>query len=190
MTETPAVQDPVAPPGRKRGRETIRDMVLSLSVVLGVVFVVLLVGMRGGPPTQTVHEVGYTAQLVQAREAASYDVLAPVGLPPGWKATSVRGLTTDGTVTWHLGFVTPHGRYAALEQSAGAAQPFVDDFADGAKAAGRSPIGGHVWQRIEGGRPERRALVLHGTGVTTVVAGGASWGELETLARSLRGKAG
>jgi uncharacterized protein DUF4245 len=189
VTESPtAPPEPTETPSRTRGRETVRDMVLSLAVVLGVVAVVLLVGMGDEPTGPAVREVGYTAQLARAREVASYDVLAPVGLGSGWKATSVRGLTSDGAVTWHLGFVTPAGHYAAVEQSAGQVQPFLDEHAEGATSAGRVRMGAARWQRLEGGRPERRALVLRGDGVTTMVAGSATWSELTTLADALRGR--
>ncbi|MDQ1668132.1 MAG: hypothetical protein QOE40_193 [Actinomycetota bacterium] len=161
-------------------------MVLSLAVVLGVVAVVLLVGMRDQPSEQVVREIGYTAQLAQTREVASYDVLAPVGLGTGWKATSARGLTADGDVTWHLGFVTPDGHYAEVEQSDGPRAGLVNQHAEGAQIVGSERIGSSRWQRLDGGKPERRALVLRGDGVTTMVAGSATWAELIALATALR----
>ena len=44
-------------------------------------------------------------------------------------------------------------------------------------------VSGARWQRLEGGKPEQRALVLRGSGVTTMVTGGASFAELRQLAR-------
>jgi Protein of unknown function (DUF4245) len=187
VTETPtAPEESPGPAKRARGRESVGDMVRSLSLVLIVVAVVFLLTLRD-EPTQTVHRVDYSAQLQDARRAAAYDVLAPVGLGARWKATSVRYDTDGGAVTWHIGFVTPEGRYAAVEQSDGRATPFLGEFVDGATKTGGAMVSGVLWQRLEGGKPEPRALVLRGSDVTTVVAGGASFGELQQLANALRG---
>jgi hypothetical protein len=186
VTETPTAPDEAetqAPP-RPRGRQTVGDMVRSMALVLAVVAVVLLLTLRD-EPTQEVREIGYSAQLDETRAVASYDVLAPVGLGSGWKATSARGRSESGDVTWHLGLVTPDGEYAAVEQSDGPRKAFVDDHAAGGEDAGQVVISGGAWQRIEGGKPETRALLLRGDGVTTMVAGSASWSELTRLARSL-----
>jgi len=90
-------------------------------------------------------------------------------------------------VTWHLGLVTPAEHYAAVEQSDGPMTAFVDSFVAGATKSGFVTISGARWQRLDGGQPEDRALVLRGKGVTTMVTGGATFGELQTLASALRG---
>jgi len=118
---------------------------------------------------------------------APYDVAAPVGLGDRWKATSARSDNAGGVVTWHLGLVTPAEHYAAVEQSDGPMTAFVDSFVAGATKSGFVTISGARWQRLDGGQPEDRALVLRGKGVTTMVTGGATFGELQTLASALRG---
>ena len=50
---------------------------------------------------------------------------------------------------------------------------------------GEIRIEGRSWQRLEGGDPEPRALVLRDDESTTVVAGTASFDELTALAASL-----
>lgn len=157
----------------------------SLAVVGAVVAVILLLNARDERPV--VREVDYTAPLAQAREAASYDVLGPVGLGDQWRPNSVRLPIEDGGLTWHIGFVTPRDDYAGLEQSESTPRSFIDRFAQGSRPAGEVRIGDRSWQRREGGDPEPRALVLRDAASTTVVAGTASWSELEELARSLRG---
>jgi hypothetical protein len=64
---------------------------------------------------------------------------------------------------------------------------FIDDFVAGAAKSGFVTISGVRWQRLDGGKPEQRALLLRGRGVTTMVTGGATFGELRTLASALRG---
>jgi hypothetical protein len=170
--------------GRPRGFETAGDMVRSLAVVLVLVLAVLALTVRPHAKS-TVHRIDYTEALAQARDRASYDVLAPTGLPRAWRATSARTGRDGSSVTWHLGLVTPYNDYAAVEQSDGDPERFVASFAEKGKRAGRVEIGGAEWRRVDGGDPERHALVLEGEAATTVVAGGASWSELRTLAASL-----
>jgi hypothetical protein len=187
VTETPTTPEESAGPAKRaRGRESVGDMVRSMSLVLVVVAVVFLLTLRD-EPHQAVQRVDFTEQLQQARQFAPYDVLAPVGLGEAWKATSVRNDNEGGALTWHIGFVTPDARYAAVEQSDGAATPFLDEFVDGATRSGDVTVSGAVWQRLEGGTPELRGLVLRGSGVTTLVTGSASFAELRALASALRG---
>jgi len=187
VTETPTEPQESSPPApRQRGRQTVGDMVRSMSLVLVVVAVVVLLTLRDDP-TQTIHRVDFTEQLQSAREVAPYDVAAPVGLGDRWKATSARSDNAGGVVTWHLGLVTPAEHYAAVEQSDGPMTAFVDSFVAGATKSGFVTISGARWQRLDGGQPEDRALVLRGKGVTTMVTGGATFGELQTLASALRG---
>jgi Protein of unknown function (DUF4245) len=187
VTETPtAPEDSAAPTTRPRGRESVGDMVRSLSLVLVVVAVVFLLTLRD-EPKEKVQRVDYSQELQAARRAATYDVVAPVNLGDRWKATSARGDNEGGAVTWHIGFVTPDDRYAAIEQSDGPASAFIDDFVEGATKAGTAQVSGAPWQRLDGGKPEARALVLRGSGVTTLVTGSASFTELRQLAAALRG---
>ena len=177
---------PGRPAPRSRGRQTAADMVRSLAVVLVLVVVVLALTLRHDPSGRP-HRIDYRGVLAQARNAAPYDVVSPVALPRTWTATSVRTGGGAAGFTWHLGLVTPDGDYAAVEQSDGDPQSFVDQFvADGARA-GTTVIHGKRWRRVDAGHPEKRALVLDAPAVTTVVTGGASWAELRALAASLQG---
>ena len=183
--EQQAAESPAAsPPSRRRGRETAADMVRSLLVVL--VLVLIVVALNAQPePEPEVRRFDYTVALEQARDRAPYDVLAPVGLPNDWRATSARARTSGDRITWHIGFVTPNDDYAALEQSNGDPENVLAELVGGGSDAGRVRIDGAVWRRVEGGEQADRALVLDAEPVTTVVLGGASWRELRTLAAAL-----
>ena len=133
-------------------------MVRSLALVLVVVAVVFLLAVRD-EPAQRVTPVDYTAPLDATRAQATYDVLAPVGLGSGWKATSARGSSEGDAVTWHLGLVTPADDYAAVEQSDGARRSFLDQFTSGSERAGSVTVDGLTWQRLEGGDPDPPALL-------------------------------
>jgi hypothetical protein len=187
----PAVTEPApeavapAPPSRGRGKQTVGDMVRSLLVVLVLVFVVVALNAQDDSG-EKLQPLDYSGTLAQAQEKAPYDVLAPIGLPDSWVPTSARTGRDGDAVTWHLGLVTPAGDYAGVEQSDGDPEAVVADVADGGDDSGTVTINGLRWRKVDGGRPEKHALVLDGEAVTTVVAGGASWSELETLARSLQ----
>ena len=178
--ESPAAQSP----SRRRGRETAADMVRSLLVVLVLVLVVVALNAQPKPKLEA-RRFDYTVALKQARDNAPYDVLAPVGLPSAWRATSARTRTAGDRVTWHIGFVTPNGDYAALEQSDADPENVLAELVGGGSDAGRVRIDGAVWRRVEGGEHADRALVLDAEPVTTVVLGGSSWRELRTLAEAL-----
>ena len=187
----PAVTEPApeavapAPAPRGRGKQTVGDMVRSLLVVLVLVFVVVALNAQDDSG-EKLQPLDYSGTLAQAQDTAPYDVLAPIGLPDSWVPTSARTGRDGDAVTWHLGLVTPAGDYAGVEQSDGDPEALVADVADGGDDSGTVTISGLRWRKVDGGRPEKHALVLDGEAVTTVVAGGASWSELETLARSLQ----
>ncbi|GAA2551703.1 MULTISPECIES: DUF4245 domain-containing protein [Streptomyces] len=165
-------------------QKTARDMVLSLGLiglVAGVVW--LFIPHDDSPPD--LKRVDYRVDLLTARRAASYPVAAPEGLPEAWKPTSVRFRGDEGDA-WHLGYQTPDGEYAAVEQSTQKRQLFIEDATQGAEETEvTQQIGGKTWTRYEGGHYD--ALVLEGAeGSTTVVTGTASFGQLTKMAEALR----
>jgi len=160
-------------------------MVRSLGLVLLVVAVILLITPRRH--SDPAPQIDYRAELSSARHAAPYALLAPQGLPASWDATSVRYRPgAAGAVTWHLGFRTPHGTYAGLEQSNGPRPPFVRDRSLSGHPAGQTRVQGQVWERRLNADRDWRSLVRTGNGVTTVVSGSASWDDLRRLAATLR----
>lgn len=162
-------------------------MVRSLAVVMVLVGVIVVFNVAE-QPDPVVRDIDYASAVAQAREQAPYEVLAPEPLPDGWRATSACARPDGTAVTWHLGLVTDRENYAGVEQTDGGdRRGFVDRFASGAEPAGTVEVGDRSWRRLEGGEPERRALVSTRNGVVTVVAGGARWEELEELAGALRG---
>ncbi|MGH8867596.1 MAG: DUF4245 domain-containing protein [Actinomycetes bacterium] len=183
MSQTPTESAPA--PGRRRGSQTVTDMVRSLGVVLLVVAVILIITPREhSDPTP---EIDYATELASARRGAPYALLAPQALPATWDATSVRYRTAaDGDVTWHLGFETPSDQYAGLEQSDGDSEAFVATQSLGGRPDGRVELEGRTWERYVSTEQERRSLVRVTDGVTVVVAGSAGWGELQRLATALR----
>lgn len=154
-------------------------MVLSLAVVFAVVAGVLAAIWRPAP--DPVRVVDYRAPAASARAAADFPLVAPEGLPGGWRATSVRFQPEDGVrgPVWHVGFLTPGDAYAEVGQ-AGDAAGLLRARLPGWRVDGTVDVAGRLWQRRTDGT--ERALSRGGV----LVSGTASYAELAVLAASLR----
>ncbi|MEV4556931.1 DUF4245 domain-containing protein [Kitasatospora sp. NPDC049285] len=167
-----------------RGRQTVRDMVLSMAAI-GVVVAIGYFSIPSAESKDGVHPVSYRVELASAKRAAPYPLLGPEGLPDGWRATSVSyAKDKQGHNVWHLGFNTPTGQYAAIEQSDGSADAVVAENVPGGRPDGSSSVAGQEWQRVQGDR--YRALTRPSGSATTVLTGTASYEELAQLAQSLK----
>ncbi|HET6358606.1 MAG TPA: DUF4245 domain-containing protein [Streptomyces sp.] len=168
-----------------RGRQTVRDMVLSMAVI-GAVVAVIYVFIPHDEKADPVKAVDYRVELLTARRAAPYPVAAPEGLAKEWKPTSVSYRGADGNA-WHLGFLDPDGEYVAVEQSTAPAGKYIPQVSQQATKTGRTQqIAGVTWQRWEG--PKYDALVREDKGSTTVVTGTASYEQLAHFAAALESK--
>ncbi|MEU6346775.1 DUF4245 domain-containing protein [Streptomyces sp. NPDC046977] len=173
---------------KKRGTETVRDMVLSMAAI-GVVVGIIWFFIPHDENHDPVQVVGYRVELDQARRSAPYPVAAPEGLGKGWRATSVTYEDTNPkAVHWHLGFVDPQNEYAAVEQSNADAEAFVASVSHDARKSGTRTVGGETWDRYEG--PKYDALVRQKGGVTTMVTGTAPADRLAELAAALQERSG
>jgi hypothetical protein len=169
---------------KKRGTQTVRDMVLSLAVILlaaGVIYLFIPHDADRDP----VKTVDYQVELSTARRAAPYPVEAPGKLPKGWRATSVTyDAHSPHGAAWHLGFLTGKDQYAAVEQSDARPQSYVEQVTQGAHKTGHSrTIDGDRWVRWQGDKYD--ALVRRSDGWTTVVTGTAPVDKLAELAGAL-----
>lgn len=168
---------------KKRGLETVRDMVLSLGVV-GIVVVLLLIFGRHSEQ-DPVKRIDYTLKFQQAGQVAPYPLQAPEGLPERWRPTSAHFDGVDpANTSWHIGFINPNDEYAAVEQGNGTPEEFVKDKAKGGRPVGRVDVEGKPWVSYDG--PKYRSLVRTEGGVTTMVTGTASFEDLASLASALR----
>ncbi|MEU1289390.1 DUF4245 domain-containing protein [Kitasatospora sp. NPDC005856] len=170
-----------------RGRQTVRDMVLSMLAVGFVVWIgyLFLPHDANGDPVRVVE---YKVAAASAKRAAPYPLLSPEGLPEKWRATSVAYRPADQNNgkgnAWHLGFVTPSGQYAAIEQSDVSRDSLLADYVKGAKPDGTSEAAGRTWDRLQGEK-DRALAVQTGPG-TALLTGTASYEELAELAQALK----
>ena len=170
---------------KKRGTEVISDMLRSLAVV-GVIIVPLWL-LIPHHTQQRVTVIDYSTALAQAQRLSSHELRAPAGLPATWRATSVSTSGGDGhPVVFHLGFVTPDGDYASLEESNGPEDAYlVTLLGKTPKGLNDVQVGPTAWRSLRGTNG-RVALISPSTPMTVVVTGTARLSELTTLAASLR----
>lgn len=178
---------------RKGMAATVADMLRSLGLVLVVILVVTVIGparelLWPGDDRPAVQPISYDQYVVAARRFTTVPVWSPVGLGERWRPTSARVSGAGGApVTLHVGFVTPAGRYAGLEE--GVARTFLADRL-GEQAARRGAlravdVAGTVWQLRRTAQGEL-ALTRTAGRMTLVVTGSAALPELRRLAASLR----
>jgi hypothetical protein len=135
---------------KRRGTETIGDMVRSMAVVLvAVAFVAGFVGLIR-PNSPTIRDVDYAEPLERAREVAPFAVLAPSSLPDGWTVTRVayEPGVSDAEASWRMSLVTADGAYIGLVQFVGDADAIVDRELPGAEPDGTSIARGERWTRL------------------------------------------
>lgn len=164
---------------------TLKNMVWALLACMIVVAFLAIVTWR--PREEKVRAVEYTAQLQDAKKLAPW-VRGPDPMPSGWTATSVEFRAPEQSpITWHLGIVTSEKKYVGLEQSNVTNKAYQADELGNTEDDGTSTVNGVTWQRktlLD--RDNEHALVLTGSGVTTIVTGNAGYPALETLAATLR----
>jgi Protein of unknown function (DUF4245) len=169
----------------KAKSQTVGNMVFALVICLAVVAFLIVVTWR--PKQEKVNAVEYTAQLEDARKAAPW-VRGPEPMPSGWTATSVEfRAPQQEPMTWHLGIVTNEKKYVGLEQSNVTTGKFVGDKLGRTSDDGTATVAGVTWQRkILLDRKNENALILVGSGATTIVTGNAGYPALEAFASVLR----
>ncbi len=164
---------------------TLTNMVWALLACFIVVAFLAVVTWR--PKSEKIRAVEYAPQLVEARKVAPW-IRGPEPMPAGWTATSVQFRAPEQSPkTWHLGIVTDQKKYVGVEQSNVTGQGFQTEELGKTTDDGTSTVAGVVWQRkalLD--REDEHALVLIGSGVTTIVTGNAGYPALETLAATLR----
>jgi hypothetical protein len=156
-----------------------------------VVIVLLLVGWQAfkNDGVDPVHAVDPSSTVRLAADRASYDLLAPTGLPKGYRPTSARTDAADAQrgnpVTLQIGYLTPSREFAGFAESDDPRADALTSVLSGARPKGSVQIDGRSWARSTTERGET-ALTLTTGRATVVVTGSASEKELETVAGAVR----
>lgn len=194
MTEPTAPEAPTATAGPAAGPPsrysmgTLPNMVRSMVVIVAVMAVVFFMVPRVNSVSQPPVDVLTNASSV--RDTTGWPIEVPVGLPEGWKPTAVRYVrSTDGLMTWHVGYQSPTGTYVALEQTRGATNDWVRAETNRAPAGDSVTIGGTPWTKYVRTDKVQNSLVHRPAGsaeMATVVTGTGTFEELTAFVEHLQ----
>jgi len=181
--------------GPSRLRMTVRDMILSMTLIVLPILAVIWLMPATAPksPVAAVTGSEYQSMLTAARSALPFTALSPTGLSTAWELTSDEYQPEGETAAdWHLGYQTPSGKYAVFEQTTETVAEFLSSQSSDAVQSGSVQVAGNTWQRYAGTSPAALTTLLIRQETSKVgpaievVAGSAPLSELETLASSLR----
>ncbi|MCW2538481.1 MAG: hypothetical protein JWN95_206 [Frankiales bacterium] len=168
---------------RLRSPANLWRALIVLLIVVGAA--VVLVWPRGST-NDGINVIDVTAPIESARQQAGFPVVAPVGLPSGWRPTST-DFTPAGPsspASFRIGYVSPRNQYAEFLESNDAADAVSAQYGP-LSVDGNVSVDGSSWSgfRTDSGRQ----LIRHQVGtVTVIVTGSADTAELVQLAGSLR----
>ena len=170
----------------------LRTAVSAVGCLLGAAIIVVAVP---APHAAEPVPVSYRGDLTELAALAPYPAVAPAGLPASWQPVSslltVGGANGAGTVTWQLGFTTPDGLLASLEESNAPAAGFIRRMTNDGTGLTSIDLNGRSWSRTNTPSRGQRSLYFTGpAGLVVVVTGNATWAQLRQLAASLRRVAG
>jgi hypothetical protein len=166
----------------------VRGSVSVLGCLLGAAILIVAVPAPHAAVPVTVSYAGDQARLARL---APYPAVAPAGLPASWQPVSsglaVGGANGPGTVTWQLGFMTPDGTLAALEESNASAGGFIRRMTNDGTVLPPVRFDGRAWSLDSvSARGQRSMYLTSPAGFTIVVTGNATWTQLRELAAALR----
>lgn len=173
----PSAPASVAPAKKRRGRESVGDMVRSLGLVLLIVVPIWFLAQPPDSDEAPLRVVDPSSDVALLLDAAP-GVPVPRGLPDGWRATS----STLEPQDLRIGWVTPSGEYA--EYAASARPEFLTEITGGGTEVGTLPVAGQTWRQFDDG-DEHTTLVRVAAGRTVAVGGlreTTTLAELEALA--------
>lgn len=166
-------------PKKRRGRETVLDMLRSLAVVFAVIIPIVLLYRATPSESKRIRPVDPT----EALQAFVEDLRGPIphGAPPGW----VVNVATEDRVSVRVGYVVGD-HYAEFAGGRGA--QFLEDATGRGKPRGTVTVAGTAWRDYLSA-DGRESLVRDVAGVTVLVGGvreDLSRAQLEQLAALVR----
>jgi Protein of unknown function (DUF4245) len=165
----------------------VRGSVSALGCLAGAAIIVVAVPVPHAAEPGT---ISYASDLAVLARLAPYPAVAPAGLPAAWQPVSsglaVGGANGPGTVTWQLGFMTPDGALATLEESNASPAAFVRRMTNDGTALSPASVNEQAWNRNSTPSRDQRSMYRTSpAGFTLVVTGNATWAQLRELAAAL-----
>ncbi len=169
---------------RRALKQSVADMLRTMAVIVAIVGLIVLLVPRPSTVPQERVDVSRAAQGTEGR--LGFRPAVP-RLPQGWVPTGAEVRNgADGLVTWHVGYLTPSERQAALEQTNGWTFGWQNSLTSGGEKVGTVRIGERSWDHIVREDRSVTALLLRvGERTTLVTSKTGGLEEARTLAASL-----
>ena len=175
---------------RSKKPQTMGDLIRSLVVII-VPLLLITVFFTRNLDDAPVKEVDWRPVVTLARSQAPYPVLAPVNLPPGWRAVQATWVRTgepylngdpSARNLWKLGFLTSDDVFIGLSQGDLRPDDLIADETRKGTVDGQSVVGDQTWERRVSPDGRTRSIVEKTPKVTTVVSGDLPYEALDTYA--------
>ena len=133
---------------KRRARQTLINLLLSLGATIGVMLVLILAVPRDD--SNRVQAVDYQEVAFQAASEAPGSLLVPT-LPVDWysNAARFRSAAQDGVATWYAGFVGPNSEFIAMTQGFEVNQTWIQIQLEANKPTGEITLGDRSWKIYE-----------------------------------------
>ncbi|MFM6971840.1 MAG: DUF4245 domain-containing protein [Rhodoluna sp.] len=133
---------------KRRARQTVINLVLSLAATLGIVLVTVLVVPRDD--SNRIQPVDHIQIAAQVQKTTDLYLAAPK-LPKGWWSNAARfnPSPADGVATWYTGFVGPKNQYIGLTEAANPNPTWLVQQLEGATKTGVFSVGYRDWDIFE-----------------------------------------
>ena len=172
----------------RRAKATVRNLVYSMLVTLGVVLLLILGVPRDD--SNRIQPVDYQEIAVSASNAEGVIVLAPE-IPAEWYASAARLDNTLGVRGWYVGFVTEDNQFIGLSQAFLTNPSWESEMLKTNLYEGEIEIAGLTWEiwptRSPSNPPGTKEFALkHNFGDSSVVIyGTASRSDFELIATAI-----
>lgn len=170
-------------PKKRRGRESVSDMVRSLGLVMIMVVIAWYLAQPNSGDEQTIRVVD-TAATISQTQRDNPGVPVPTGVPAGFRPTSA----TETPEGLRIGYVTPTDQYAEYVLLLAPTPAALSETTGRGVLVGDFRVGDVLWQQYQAGEDTTslartvagRTVVLGGTRETTTLD------ELSDLAATVR----
>lgn len=173
---------------QRRAKQTVRNLILSLLVTLGLTFAIVLGVPRDD--SNMITAVDYVQIAQEAESALGQTVVAPI-IPTDWWANAARVDNDLEVQSWYVGFVTADNQYIGLSQSFDSNPSWLALKLQGNWQEGELLAGGETWEiwpTLKPSNPpgtKEYALVRKDETSVVVIYGTASQEDFLTLAESI-----
>lgn len=173
---------------KHRAKQTVRNLLLSLLVSLGLVVAIVLGVPRDD--SNLIQEVDYIAIASEAQATLDAKVLAPA-VPAGWWSNAARLETELDVDSWYVGFVTDDNQFIGMTQAFESNPSWLALTLQGNWLDETISIGGktwEIWPTLKPSNPKgtKEYAMVHNFGNSSVVIyGTATKEDFELLAAEI-----